>query len=141
MAAVFCDEGITWMAQSMHGDTTNGRAPLYGGLYTAISPALSATSVKANITEMSGLGYTRVTLTGIGWKFNLDTTNHVATGSYILGFQFTAGAAQTVIGWYLADNSNTRLMIAETLATAITNIGTTRLTVSITVNITLKLCS
>jgi hypothetical protein len=142
MAAIFCDEGLTWLAQYMHGDTTNGRPPGFVRLFTNnFTP--SESSVLANFTQMAGLAYSRAALAGTSWRVNVDTTSHVATGCYTVGWNFIAGTAQTVYGWYITDEVAgvpTRVMIAERLANPITDIGTIRLTVALTLNITLKLC-
>jgi hypothetical protein len=90
MAAVFCDEGLTWVAQRLVGDTTN--APALGKVLLFTNNLTPTTAnVLADFTEMSAvLGYAIITITPANLGFNLDTTNHVATSAYTYKWQFSS---------------------------------------------------
>lgn len=147
MPAIYCDEGLTSIAQTFHGDGTNGR-PSAGGAMTMrlfvndLTP-LTESSVYADFTSMSTLGYVAVNFSGPTWKYNLDTTNHTITGAYSLGWLFTTGTPVTIYGWFatIQDPSSVhRVVMAEKFANSVI-VGATRLTLAITLNVQMKLCS
>jgi hypothetical protein len=120
MAAVLLDEGLTQRLARVYGNSA-GFTPTKLRLYTAISPALSKSTVYANFTQVTPgtMGYAEKTVSGADWSFSLDTTNHWVIGSASYAWTFTAGAGLTILGWYLVYDTGTKAHLAEQFSSAV----------------------
>jgi hypothetical protein len=120
MAAILFDEGLADCLGRKYAQTP-GLALATVRLYTAISPAISKASVKANFTEVGAvMGYVAKTIGAADFAFVTDTTLHncIATATYT--WTFTAGAGLTILGYFVTNSGNSRAGEGEQFATAIT---------------------
>ena len=75
------------------------------------------TTVLANLTPMSTLGYAAKTLTKTSWVTTAGSSGNPASSAYaIQTWTFTAGVAVTVYGYYVADATTSRLLWVELFA-------------------------
>lgn len=120
MAALVIDEGLAQRMATFYANSI-ARTPDSLRLYTAISPALSKSSVLADFTQVvpGTMGYGPKTMTGADWSFAIDTTNHwcIATANY--SWTFTAGAGLTILGWYFLNATGGKVMMAEQFSSAV----------------------
>lgn len=100
MAGFTPDEGETLIAQLIHQHTHVDRdADLELGLFTNVAPGETIT--EAAITEPSGTGYARITLTDASWNVTGDTASYAEQ-------TFTGGAGGwtgSVQGYFIASKS------------------------------------
>ena len=119
MAATYFDEGLPGLMRSRNGSASS-LTPGSLRLYTAVSGGIAAGRVKADFTEASGMGYAAATLSGSDWSYaTLDTTNHWQIATVTKGWTFTAGAGMTILGWYVTDSGNTKVMFGEAFSSSI----------------------
>lgn len=114
MALLVPTVGENTLIGFMLGKTTAGNQILR--LFTSnTTPQDSDTA--ATYTEMTGLGYTAITLTKTTWDIAQD--GGVAKATYPqVTFTFTAGSAQTVYGYFVTDATTGTLLWSERFDTA-----------------------
>lgn len=107
MAAVITNAGDLLALQYLLNQTapTNVNLHLYSNNLT-----LAKTSVLGNFTEVTAGGYGPITLTGATWT--ISTISNVNTASYPQQTFTLTGAAQ-IYGYYITDNGNATVILAE----------------------------
>ena len=101
MAGFTPNEGETLIAQVIHQRTHADRdADLELGLFTNVAP--TETITEATITEPTGTGYARITLTDASWSITNDVASYAQQ-------TFTGGAGGwtgSVQGYFIASKSS-----------------------------------
>lgn len=97
-------------------------------LYTAISPAISETTVIGNVTEATFTGYSANTLTRATW-------NAASGGSKTYPqISWSPTSSQTVIGWYMTEAGVSVLLLVEAFAASRSLVNGDTLNLDITVS-------
>ena len=109
----------------------NSKLKLFTNDYTPIE-----SSVLASFTEATAVGYSDITLTGTvsGSTWAISTAIGVTTATYPEQ-TFTLTAAENVYGYYITNNAEDTLILAERFPTAPYAIPVAGGTIAVTVNI------
>lgn len=110
MAGFTPNEGETLIAQVIHNRTHADRpADLELGLFTDSSPGETIT--EATITEPTGGGYARITLTDATWNVTGDTADYAQQTFTVTGTDYNTN----VYGYFIATTSGgtQRLLYVE----------------------------
>jgi hypothetical protein len=101
MAGFTPNEGETLIAQVIHQRTHADRdADLELGLFTDTSPGETIT--EATISEPTGGGYSRITLTDASWNVSGDTADYAQQTFTVTGTDYSAN----VYGYFIATKSS-----------------------------------
>jgi len=119
MAATVFDEGLEGIERYKTNNTTAPRTWGTVRLYTAISPAISKATLKADFTEATGMGYAAKSIVNGDFAYSTDTSNHWVTASGTYTWTFTAGAGMTILGYYILDSAGTKAVQGEQFASAV----------------------
>ena len=88
-------------------------------LYTALSPALSESTIAADFTEATFTGYSAKTLTssqsGATWAVP-TTSEGITSSTYGTNQSWTASSSQTVLGYYIVGATSNKVYYAEAFA-------------------------
>jgi hypothetical protein len=110
MAGFTPNEGETLIAQVIHQRTHVDRntSGLQLGLFTDTSPGETIT--EATITEPTGGGYSRITLTDASWSVTGDTASYAQQTFTVTGTDYNTD----VYGYFIASQGTTaRLLYVE----------------------------
>lgn len=139
MAAIVFDEGLTGTLAVKYAQTI-AKTVQHIRLFTAIAPAMSKDSIKANFTEVGAvMGYAAKAVAPGDFGFVLDVVNHWVTGSAAYTWNFAAGAGLTIAGWYATNTGNVNAVEGETFLAPIV-IPAGGGTLQITINDRLREC-
>jgi hypothetical protein len=119
MAVTIFDEGLSLTLLQKWNQT--GASPVARiRLYTALTPAMSKDTVKANFTEVGAvMGYAAKAVAAGDMSAVLFPLTHLVIGSVTYTWTFTAGAGLIILGWYATDAGNTKAFMGEPFAASV----------------------
>lgn len=134
MALVVPDEGEIELLSHMLNKSAATDVKLR--LYTAITGTLDEDTVIGDFTECAASGYAAITLTGASWTVGIVSGNLVQA-SYAEQ-SFTMTATTTVVGYYVTNNSGSKVLWAEAFSGGSYTLPSGGGTIAVTPKITLS---
>lgn len=114
------NEGEVWLLQTAFNNATQRNFKLR--LYTAVSPAISETTVLSNFTEVpktisgESTGYNEITLTKGEFTISgstLTALNHADGKTPKFTFTFKVANPITILGYYLIAETDNKVILCE----------------------------